>query len=260
MSSPEFCIYLEAISVVFVPQIRYTFWWFLSSIQLQTGLFTGSHYPSPGWLLLHLSSPLGAALLSVRLRHWSQLAAQVLLGTLRTMAVLFKGPKISKQEINLFLYPSVIEEFLFFCRRLNLLFKLTALDLSNLWKHAEWHWHHQSHHKECGTHSQDHEWQQSLWVKPRPFKDVDKEFRGQGWGSKQHCSGFRCIFNSLSSSFSGMAYDMAFLIHHLNSSMVFKTAGCKNIHSTDLGKKDDWQGSFKPKVIQGILHLKEMRN
>jgi hypothetical protein len=55
----------------------------------------------------------------------------VLLGTLRTMAVLFKGPKISKQEINLFLYPSVIEEFLFFCRRLNLLFKLTALDLKD---------------------------------------------------------------------------------------------------------------------------------
>lgn len=59
--------------------------------------------------------------------------------------------KAFKQEQNKFtknssLYPSVVEEFRFFCCGLNFLFKLIALYPFNLWVHTKRNWHHQSHY------------------------------------------------------------------------------------------------------------------
>lgn len=71
MSSPELCVYLEAIDVVFVPQIRYNWTNFFQVLHIRQ-VYSQVHiilsWADSYFIHGSLSSPLGAALLSVRLR------------------------------------------------------------------------------------------------------------------------------------------------------------------------------------------------
>lgn len=52
----------------------------------------------------------------------------------------------------------------------------------------------------------------------------------------QKASGYGSIESPyLCPGFSGIAYDIAFLVHDLNPSRGLKASGCNNIHCTDLG-------------------------